>query len=394
MSYKNKRYKPSVGGLSSCNTNSLFDEVNCDDINYPHDIDNSWLPEIFPEKQTLSFIQVQSARIIQKIYIKNQPHYLVSAQSAPRSDFSGRILIYKIDKNGALELKRYLDSGNFLEGRKIGENFGASIAVGDFNGDGLDDFVVGATGWTKYSNGNFKASLGRIYIFHQNEFGDFDAATSIEGKSEFGEFGKSIVANDLNLDGFSDLVIGAPSENLVYIHYSDQNGIKIEPAQIISPQNFAVESNFGYKLELKTDIDDNDYPDLVISSTKSNQVFVYRTRPSLTANIQTEIYRTPIQPDDKEVTVESCIDFSGRGIPKKLKGLVKINVDATRQLLTPRNVKAGSTEQVFGPSRTVYRVQNKCSKIVEPYERIQSNIKYKKLQMESVQDLFLMSMLL
>ena len=229
-----------------------------------------------------------------------------------------------MENDGSLEFKNFLDSNDFLAGKNTGENFGSSMAVGDFNGDGLEDLAVGAIGWTKFLSGNFKPSLGRLYIFHQNKDGDFEAAASIEGKTEFGEFGKSIVANDLNLDGFSDLVIGAPMENRVYVHYCDQNGIKVEPAQVISPLGAAIQSNFGFGLELKTDFDENDYPDLVVSNTKSNRVCVYRTRPSLTAKVQTEIYRTPIQPDDKEVTVESCVDFSGIGIPKKLKGLVKI----------------------------------------------------------------------
>ena len=251
-------------------------------------------------------------------YFENLP------QSAPKSDYSGRILIYKMENDGSLEFKNFLDSTDFPAGKNTGENFGSSMAVGDFNGDGLEDLAVGAIGWTKFLSGNFKPSLGRVYIFHQNKNGDFEAAASIEGKTEFGEFGKSIVANDLNLDGFSDLVIGAPMENRVHVHYSDQNGVKIDAAQVISPLKSAVKSNFGFGLELKTDFDENDYPDLVVSNTKANQVFVYRTRPSLSAKVQTEIYRTPIQPDDKEVTVESCVDFSGIGIPKKLKGFVKI----------------------------------------------------------------------
>lgn len=44
-----------------------------------------------------------------------------------------------------------------LHGTDIGEFFGASLAVGDLNNDGLDDLLIGAPYWGEDS--------GRVYIY-------------------------------------------------------------------------------------------------------------------------------------------------------------------------------------------------------------------------------------
>lgn len=46
-----------------------------------------------------------------------------------------------------------------LHGSDIGEYFGASLATGDLNKDGLDDLVVGAPHW-KNDNGRIHIYLG------------------------------------------------------------------------------------------------------------------------------------------------------------------------------------------------------------------------------------------
>lgn len=45
----------------------------------------------------------------------------------------------------------------YLRGSSFGEYFGASLATGDLNKDGLDDLIVGAPHW--------KNDNGRVYIY-------------------------------------------------------------------------------------------------------------------------------------------------------------------------------------------------------------------------------------
>lgn len=47
-----------------------------------------------------------------------------------------------------------------LTGQQLGEYFGSSLGVGDLNGDGLDDLVIGAP---YHSYGTYNE--GRVYVY-------------------------------------------------------------------------------------------------------------------------------------------------------------------------------------------------------------------------------------
>ena len=96
-----------------------------------------------------------------------------------------------------------------------GDDFGAAIAIGDFNDDGLDDVAVGAPG--KVPSGT--AHAGVVFVFHGNgEFmsgqGSF-AQEQAGGVSAEGDgFGRALASADFNGDGFEDLAIGVPAKTV------------------------------------------------------------------------------------------------------------------------------------------------------------------------------------
>lgn len=99
------------------------------------------------------------------------------------------------------------------------DHFGFSLAAGDFDGDGYDDLAIGVPGDTVnghegaggvnvlYGSAN-KLSTSNDQWWSQDEPGVLGVAYSAE------EFGYSLAVGDFDGDGYDDLAVGVPDDNI------------------------------------------------------------------------------------------------------------------------------------------------------------------------------------
>ena len=96
--------------------------------------------------------------------------------------------------------------------------FGSDIAVGDFNGDGTDDVVIGAY---LSADPDGKSANGAAYVFYGDDgisgrlsIADGEQSLTIQGPEANAALGFPVAAGDLNGDGIDDIVVGAQREGV------------------------------------------------------------------------------------------------------------------------------------------------------------------------------------
>ncbi len=111
------------------------------------------------------------------------------------------------------------DTGNVGSICEDDDQFGYALAVGDFDGDGYDDLAIGSP----YEDWN-QTDSGIVQILYGSSSGITDAGGQLWRQGGAGvpgvedandHFGFSVATGDFNHDGYDDLAIGVPSENIV-----------------------------------------------------------------------------------------------------------------------------------------------------------------------------------
>ncbi|MBN1887178.1 MAG: FG-GAP repeat protein [Thermoflexales bacterium] len=140
--------------------------------------------------------------------------------------------------------------------------------AGDVNGDGYSDVVVGAP---YYDNG--QSNEGRAFVYHGSASG-LAAGPAWTGESDEQDayYGASAsTAGDVNGDGYADLAVGAyrydggaSDRGRAYVYTGTANGLGASPAWTAVGKDGG--DNFGYALGSAGDVDGDGYSDLVVGA--------------------------------------------------------------------------------------------------------------------------------
>ena len=184
------------------------------------------------------------------------------------------------------------------------DNLGSSVStLGDFNGDGIDDFIVGAFQdeglfeETGDPNIDLNYNNGAAYIIYGKDSG-FDSSLDInnlDGSNGFAVYGISSGdrigysvsgGGDINGDGFDDAIIGAPNDNGVnasnregasYIVFGNQSRLQPEMslADLDGSNGFrvvgAVARNYsGFSVSNAGDVNGDGFSDILIGADNVN----------------------------------------------------------------------------------------------------------------------------
>ncbi|XP_046745612.1 integrin alpha-9-like [Diprion similis] len=248
-----------------------------------------------------------------------RPQELVFAAGTPAWNFTGQVVVYL--PGTVWETK--------IDGSVLGEYFGASLATGDFDNDGLDDIAVGAPHWGE-------VDYGRVYTFYGNNKGVFREGLMLQGTSEYGQFGYTLAASDLDGDGYADLVVGAPWEasGAVYVFYGQREfGTKegcTPIKQRISPSEFKSSvtiQRFGFSLALPVDVDNNGYPDLAVGAYKSGHAILLRSKPVVKLTPRLVSYSPILDRSARSFVIGVCAEYHGKGAPESQVLSIEIAVD-------------------------------------------------------------------
>ena len=253
------------------------------------------------------------------------------------------------------------------------DNFGHSLAVGDFDNDGIEDLVIGVPGET-VDNMQDSGAVNVIYgstaglTATGNQLWHHNSPDIVWRAREFDTFGSTSIAGDFNNDGIDDLAIGVPGKKindsedagLVNIIYGSVDGLTSIDNRVWHQDSAGIEglaeasNHFGQSLTAG-DFNGDGRDDLAIGipSETINQVedsgavnIIYNTENGLSAE-KNQIWHQDssgiagdLEEDDRLGQSLAAGDFDGDGRDDLAIGVANEDVE---QL-----VDAGAVNVIYG----------------------------------------------
>ncbi|XP_031429193.1 integrin alpha-V-like isoform X2 [Clupea harengus] len=203
---------------------------------------------------------------------------------------------------------RNMESMANFTGTQMAAYFGHSVATADINNDGHLDVFAGAPLFMSRTSDDKLRELGQVSVYLGLAGFSFQQPVHLNGFEAYARFGSAIASlGDLDLDGYNDIAISAPyggadEKGLVYVYNGQASGIGLVASQVLQGQwasTSTLSPSFGYSLQGATDIDQNGYPDLIVGVFGADKAVLYRARPVISTNLTLEINPQVLNLEDK-----------------------------------------------------------------------------------------------
>ncbi len=196
--------------------------------------------------------------------------------------------------------------------------YGASVAsAGDVNGDGYADVVIGAPN---------SGGTGQAYVYHGGAAGLSIVPALLLTGTAGSRFGASVfTAGDVNADGYADLLVGAPGSDLVQLCLGSATGLNPTPHQTFT--GTIPGSGFGSSVCTAGDVNGDGYSDIVIGAPEFSNGQLLEGAAYVFLGDETQVTNTPqltieLNNADRRIgaSVAGVGDMDGDGFSEILLG--------------------------------------------------------------------------